>query len=308
MKKRALGLGVLGATVVGVFASRRAAKPSPNVPQIAPAGDLISVGGETIHLIDRGSGPALVLLHGFAANTFSWRKNFDELSRTHRVLALDFPGFGFSDRGATLNYGHDAHAARVIGLLDHLGIERAFVAGHSMGGGIAQRIATRYPERLLGLVLVASVDASTRMQRGRPGGRGVKMAMKHFQRSRRLMSWAGHRGLMRCVHDPSIVDSEMVAGYIDPLLLPGTVEALFRMAARTYSEPLVTLAEISAPTLIIAGRTDRIVPLATAEALRRGISGSQLSVVEAAGHLVPEEQPEQFTSAITSFLAAHAPA
>ncbi|MEO8538354.1 MAG: alpha/beta hydrolase [bacterium] len=265
-------------------------------------GETVTIAGEQIHLVDRGSGPAIVLLHGFGGSTFSWRLVIDELAKRHRVAAFDFPGFGFSDRSPELDFGHEAQARRVIAVMDHLGIERATLIGHSMGGGIAQRAAAEFPERVERLVLVASVNAAEPVQqRGSPPPFAAKLASLS-QRIPKLWLITGKMSLQRTVANPAAVDRAMVEGYMAPLLVPGTVEAIFSMAERVKDEALVDLSKISAPTLILAGADDKVVPAAIGEALAAAIASSRLLSVPAAAHMVAEEQPEKFLAEVEKFL------
>ncbi len=300
--KTVVKLGILaGAGAAGYAGLRRLTAP---VPLPGPSGALATVNGEQIHLIDRGAGPAVVLLHGFGGNTFSWRFVIDELARDHRVVAFDFPGFGFSDRTPGLDYGHVAQAGRVIAVMDHLGIDRATIVGHSMGGGIAQRVAVDYPERVTGVVLVGSVNAAEPLPDRSDGGRVAINAIKLAQRAPLLCLAAGRFGLKRTVADPHLVDRAMVEGYMAPLLLPGTVEAIFAMASRVRAETPVDLGRITAPTLVLHGALDRVVPPATAGAIHAGIANSTLVLLPAAAHMVAEEDPAAFLANLADFLVA----
>lgn len=298
--KTIVKLGIVAGAGGLVYAGVRRLSGPVELPG-AP-GDSVTINAEQIHLLDRGSGPAIVLLHGFGGSTFSWRLVIDALAKDHRVVAFDFPGFGFSDRSLDLDYGHEAQARRVIAVLDHLGIDRATLIGHSMGGGIAQRVAAEYPERVQALVLVASVNAAEPVpQRGSPPPFAAKLVALS-RRMPKLWLMGGKMGLQRTVADPAVVDPAMVEGYMAPLLVPGTVEAVFSMAERVKDEALVDLSKISVPTLILAGADDKIVPAATGEALAAGIAGSTLVTVPAAAHMIPEEQPAAFLEEVAKFL------
>ena len=263
---------------------------------------MLTIKGEQIHLIDRGEGPAVLLLHGFGGNTFSWRFVMDDLARAHRVVAFDLPGFGFSDRSPELEYGHSAQAERVIAVMDELGIDRAVLVGHSMGGGILQRVAATHPGRVEKLVLVGSVNAAEPDPGRRDAGRAMMRVMTFAQKAPSLCLIGGKFGLNRTVADPGLVDETMVKGYMAPLLLPGTVEAIFAMAERVRDEAPVDLGQIAAPTLILQGAVDSVVPVATAEALHAGIGGSKLVTVPGAAHMLAEEDPAAFLAAVTEFI------
>lgn len=276
---------------------------------LATTGATLEIDGERIHYIDRGAGPAVLFIHGFGGSVFSWRYAIETLSADHRVIALDLPGFGASDRNPALYYAHQRHAERAVRLLDTLGIQRATIVGHSMGGGIAQRVAATFPERVERLVLVASVDASAPFDRRRSSSRGglALSALEFLFRFAPSAAFIGRRMTRAMVHDHTVLTPDFVAGYIQPLRTPGTAACLRRLTEDTRDEPPVDLGRISAPTLLIAGEHDRVVPLGTSRHLANHIPGAHLIVVPAAGHLVAEERPDVFATHLQAFLARPAP-
>lgn len=302
MKRKALVLGgALAAAGAGGWVAwkRRAPWQAP-----LPEGIIRDAADAKVHYIDEGSGPAVILIHGFAGSTFSWRRILPDLARTHRVVALDLPGFGFSDRDPALDYGQAAQAERVVALMDLLGIQRATLIGHSMGGAIAERVAAGHPGRVERLVLVAAVNAGEA-----PGARRRGMAagpmfalMGVAQRSPSAMYALGRRALARMVHDRAYATEEVMRGYIDPLLLPGTVAAVRKMAAASRDETPVNLAAITAPTLVLSGASDTAIPPERGEALAAAIPGARHAAIPEAGHLVAEERPEAFLEEVLAFL------
>lgn len=296
--KRVLAIAsLLGGAGVAAAGVRRLFRPYDVPP--AP-GQTVDLDGERIHYLERGEGSPVLLVHGFAGSTFSWRHVIAGLSRDHRVLAVDLPGWGYSDRSPTIEYSHSAHARRLERLLDAFNVERATVVGHSMGGAIAQRLAVEAPERVDRLILVGSVYA------GEPppsrSARGFAV-IKLVSRSPALMFLAGRRAMRRMVHDPEQATEEAVRGYIEPLLIPGTVEAVRAMARANASETPVDIERISAPTLVVSGESDRVVGLPTSELITAKIPGARHIVIDHAGHLVAEEQPEAFLAVVEEFLA-----
>ncbi|GIW18386.1 MAG: hydrolase [Tepidiforma sp.] len=307
--RRLLGGAVLaGAAGGGALAGLAAADRRRWRPP-APRGFVREVDGAQLHYLDEGSGPALVLVHGFAGSTFSWRAAVPELAKEFRVIAVDLPGFGLSDRRRGIGYGHERHAARLLALLDLLGIERAAFAGHSMGGAVVQRLAARAPGRAERLVLVGSVSAGEGLEfrRRRRAGRVAFGLIGLAATSPTVMYALGRRGLRQMVADPGFVTDEVVRGYIDPLLIPGTVRAVGEMAREQEREPLVDLAAVAAPALVVTGERDVVVPPARAEALAASLPGAQDAIViERAGHLLAEERPDAFLRAVLPFLRAGA--
>ncbi|HVM09233.1 MAG TPA: alpha/beta fold hydrolase [Acidimicrobiales bacterium] len=111
----------------------------------------VDVGGGSLHVASTGAErvdrPAVVLLHGFAASSFTWRDVVPVLSETHRVVAIDRLGFGQSDRVRGGDYSFAAAVAHTVAVLDHLGIDRAVLVGHSAGAGIACGVALAHGSR-----------------------------------------------------------------------------------------------------------------------------------------------------------------
>lgn len=301
MKKAAV-IGFTAAAITATVGMRRAFRPLPAQPL---PGEIRRIDGEDIHFIEAGSGPAVVLIHGFAASSFTWRDVLPELSERHRVVALDLPGFGFSDRNTALDYSLGAHARRTKRLMDSLGIGHAVVVGHSMGGAVAQRLALQYPGSVEALVLAASVDASARA----PWEQHAAVHPLLFRlldiglHSPVLVRFGSRRTVLDIAADPSYATPEVIDGYARPVLVPGTAAALARLVAGTAAEPPADLSQLSVPTLVISGERDRSVPVSVGEGLETKIAGARHVVVPGIGHLTAEERPELFLAELTAFLS-----
>lgn len=287
------------------FAQRRFENLDPETAG-AP-GTFADVDGVRVHYVDAGKGDPVVLIHGWNGSTFSFRYTIPELARSHRVIALDLLGFGYSGRPARGDYSVTAQARLVTGLLDRLGIERAAVVGHSMGGGIAMQLALSRPERVERLVLVDSASAED-VQRSHRSGKLVPQFL--FLLTPLLL----HPGRMQraayrlAVHDPALVTREAVEGYIRPLRMQGHLRALSRqMRDRGRSIP-TDPGKIPQPTLLLWGEHDRVVPISSGRDLAQRISGARFEVIRSAGHLPLEEQSETCNRLLLEFLGAPEPA
>ncbi|MGI9096816.1 MAG: alpha/beta fold hydrolase, partial [Candidatus Limnocylindrus sp.] len=123
----------------------------------APNARVIAVNGRSTVIAEAGSAadPELVLVHGFGGSTFGWRAVMAPIAaRGWHVVALDLPGFGLSAKSWSADYGHEAQARFVLAAMDELGVERAVIVGHSMGGNVAAWIAALAPARVAGLALI----------------------------------------------------------------------------------------------------------------------------------------------------------
>lgn len=271
---------------------------------------MISLAGEAIHYLDEGSGRPVVLLHGLGGSTASWRFLMPLLADRYRVIALDFPGYGYSTREPSWALSHEHQARRVIRLLDELGLERAALVGLSMGGAIAQRIAVRNPERVDALVLIASVDASeppdTRIRQGmrRLGlsSPAAVAAAVPVLGSRRMTRAVVRTSLRRAVADPREVTREWVDVHATPLTFPGTWPVLARMVTDMASDEALDLSQIAQPALVISGDVDRILPGDVSGAIAAAIPGSRLVRLEGVGHLPPLERPARVAREVGEFL------
>lgn len=269
-------------------------------------GALFYLRGTGMHLIERGSGPPLLMIHGFGGSTFSFRHQIGPLSAHRRVIALDLPGFGLSDRPDSSPLSHTAQADRLREFIDRMEIERADVLGMSMGGAIALRLAAAYPERVERLLLVATPWP------GQPRGVPLYPLSRPLLPVAQALLLARPRALRRrlagMVYDPTFVTDPVWQGYHGPLRLRGTAAAHLHMIDGVRDDLPLDPATIATRTLLLWGDADPIVPLSVGHRLHATLPDARLEVVPRAGHLVLEEQPAASTAIIERFLATPLPA
>ena len=223
----------------------------------------------------------------------------------YRVMAVDLPGFGYSDKPG--GYSLDAYVAFVRDWLDLHCIDRAVVVGNSMGGAIAAAVAGLAPERVASLVLVD------------PGGFGREVSWLLRLAGLRLVSSAldvrftprrVRRGLRFVYADSSLIDDAEVDRIVEISELPGSRQAFLEIAHKVIGlrglRPGLGLGDIpagiTAPTLILWGRRDRIIPVSHAERAHQAIPGSQVVLFDDCGHCPQLEVPELFTESVLGFL------
>jgi pimeloyl-ACP methyl ester carboxylesterase len=303
-----IGAGLLVAGYAAVQAANEVIRRREDLdPEaIERPGGMFYVRGLGLHFLDRGHGPAVLLVHALGSSTFSFRHQIRPLSERFRVLALDLPGFGYSDRPEDLDLSHTAQAERLREFLDRMGVERAVVVGHSMGGGIAARLAAAHPERVERLILVGAIPPDRRrklplFQLIRPL---LPVAMAWLMWDRRRL----RRELERIVYDPSFVTEEIVEGYRRPLRLRGTAACLMKLIGDVRRDEPVPPASVSTRTLLLWGEADPVFPLRVAHRLHAEMPDARLEVIPRAGHMVLEEQPEACNEALLRFLSAPTPA
>jgi len=260
----------------------------------------LTVGGTTLRYIDGGRGTAVVFLHGLGASMYAWRKNLEPVAAAgYRVIAFDNRGFGFSNKPAT-GYDNASYARLTVALLDSLHLPDAVLIGHSMGGAIAAEVAIAHPERVRGLVLIGSAGLGARepplFRVGRwPLIRPLLFAFRGRGLTERL--------LKATYADPGKVSEADVDQYYAPVAEPEYGRAL-RAVLRSFRFDALAgrLDHISAPTLVLWGEADRLIPLTLGRALAAGIPRAAFLSVPRAGHSVQEEAPEEVNRLVIEFL------
>ena len=250
---------------------------------------------------DDGSGLPLLLIHAFPLNAAIWQPQRRDLTRRWRVISFTLPGFG---RGGpfTPGSGIDDCADMAAELLDELRIERATVAGCSMGGYITLAMYRRHPERVAGMIL-----ANTRAGADSPEAAANRAAQAASVREGGLEGFLA--GMREKLLGPSTrANAPEVLRLLDEMLATATVEGtagmLEAMARREDSSAL--LAASAVPVCLIAGAEDTLIPPAEAEAMQRLLPSAELHVLPSSGHLSCLERPELFNNIVDNFLAANA--
>jgi pimeloyl-ACP methyl ester carboxylesterase len=276
-----------------------------------PPSDFVEVKGQLVHLRDEGprDDPApIVLIHGTSASLHTWEGWAAALKGRRRVVSFDLPGFGltgpFSGQYPADDYRGDALARFVIDLMDQLRIGRAVLAGNSLGGEVAWRVATLAPQRVDRLVLV---DASG--YAFEPIDMPLGFRLSRLPVFSVLSEWflprAVVEGSVRSVYgDPARVTTALVDRYFELTLREGNRRALrLRMQQLQMGEDTGRLAALKQPTLVLWGGRDRLIPPAIAQRFAHDIAGSRLVVFPELGHVPQEEDPAATVAAVEAFLA-----
>ncbi|HEX6879865.1 MAG TPA: alpha/beta hydrolase [Terriglobales bacterium] len=259
-----------------------------------------------------GSGRPVVLLHGLLGYSFSWRFNWEVLSREFTVYAPDLLGIGYSDRPAVGSVPYDlvTTADRMLDWIERMGIRDAALVGTSHGGGLALVMAAhdaQHDRGLIGkLVSVAGVNPWTPVGHlrakifGHPVGSAVFKMLAPFLGMARLAM------LERMYGDNTRITQDTIQGYREPLELPRSLDYGIAIA-RNWERDLACLPGAidqigDLPTLLIWGEKDKVVPLVGGEELKRHLKNVKMVVMEQAGHLPYEEYPEEFNRILLEFL------
>ncbi len=273
--------------------------PRPRIRRVTPAVQrTVEVDGEAMHLVDVGSGPPAVLLHGFPGNAIAWRPVQMRLAPGLRTVAPDAVGFGSSTRLPLLPLDGRTYADRVVRLLDALELARAHLVGLSWGGSVAQRVAIHHPDRVDRLVLVAAVDAGERLLLGRADLWSLRLAGAAPWLARPIV----RRFLGRYAGEAGIGAGELARGYIEPLRQPGTADFLRRFIAATRATAPDDVSRIRARTLVLSPLADRIVAPSVQVSLAARIPGARLTTIPGAGHTVQLERAREVARLVGAFL------
>ncbi len=261
--------------------------------------DTIDVDGRSIAYERAGSGPPLVLLHGYVGDgPVTWRRQLDALCDEFTVVAWDAPGAGGTSDPPE-GFGMAGYADCLAGFIRALGLERPHVAGLSFGGALALALCHRHPAIPRTLILASAYA----------GWAGSLPAAVAEQRLEQAFALAG------------LTSDEFVGALLPTMFSAGTPQefvdafeasmrafhpAGFRAMARASAENLRdALARIDVPTLLIYGDADVRAPLTVAEDLHAAIAGSRLVVLPGTGHVCNIEDADGFNAAVRRFLAPH---
>lgn len=273
----------------------------------APPSEFTEVMGLRLHLRDSDPGghtgrPALLMLHGFGGSLHSFEPWAQALAATHRVIRIDLPGAGLTGADPSGDYSDERGIALLAALLSQRGIAQATVLGHSMGGRLAWRFAAAEPARVSRLVLVAPDGfASPGFDYGKPVEMGVAARLLPQVLPRAVLRWS----LAPAYAEPERVMTEaLVTRYHELLLAPGVRPAILaRLAQLNLLPPAPLLRSIQAPTLLLWGEQDQMIPLANAQDYLQALPHARLVRLPGVGHVPHEEAPEAGLAALQAFLA-----
>jgi len=258
------------------------------------------VNGIKIAFDVRGSGPPLVLIMGYRLSSGAWPTSFiDGLTKGFTLILFDNRGTGLSDK-PTFGYELSNMAKDVCGLMDHLGIERAKILGDSMGGAVAQELVCQFPERVNALVLCATLCGGPRAIYPQPA-------------------------VISIMHDLDGLDPVTVARRIwtvtyEPKYLEANIDKIEQQMRRELEnrtplhaadlqfqafvdfESSQRLSEVRAPTMIMTGDRDVLIPPRNSEILAELIPGALLSVIPGCAHRIMWEATDECVALISDFL------
>jgi pimeloyl-ACP methyl ester carboxylesterase len=268
---------------------------------VQPADKTLAVFGQTIHYWDVGSGPVVVLLHGLGSRKEDWLPVVGPLSQKYRLLVPDQIGFGHSDK-PLMDYRVQTYVDFLDEFLRDLKVEKASLVGESLGGWISALYAAEITggAHIVPVEKLVLVDAAGLNQE------------KPVPPVLNPSTLAAMRGLMEAVfYDTSwLTEDALRKIFADKLSVHDgyTVRSILTSPSLASERLDSRLGEIHVPTLVVWGKQDNLLPIASGERYAAGIPGARMISFEKCGHVPPIEKTEEFVSAVTAFLSGAAPA
>lgn len=274
--------------------------------------------GVGVHYRDQGKadGPPIVMVHGFSANLDAWEPWVGQLGSDYRIITLDLAAHGLTTVPAGYQVSTEGQVEIVDQLTRALKVDRFVMAGNSMGGGVSWNYALAHPERVRALILVDSVGLPPPPKAGqKQKGDGPPLVFMIMRSSmgRAILKQINPRplaekGLKQAYVDQSLVTPALVDRYADLALAPGHRELL--MSSRPGPRTPVTLETfkaITAPTLVMHGEADTVIPVEAGKALSAAIPGAKLILYPGVGHVPMEQIPEKSAQDVRVFLSSVKP-
>ena len=286
-----------------------------------PPSQFVDIGGGVrVHLRDEGpkDAPAILLLHGSNADLLTWEPWAAALKNRYRVIRFDQVGHGLTGPDPKDDYSRDNYVADVLAVADRLGLERFILGGNSMGGKHALAFAAAHPDRVAGLVLVDAsggpiLETNEDTDRKDSGGGNIGFTIAQTPGINLLVEQVTPRSLIaqsleQSVSVKSVASEAAIDRYWEMLRYPGNRRATLKRFGYPY-EPLseADVAGITAPTLILWGEEDRLIPLAAGQWLAKTMPNAAFKAYPKIGHLPQEEAVAQTLADLEPWLAEHAP-
>ena len=285
----------------------------PSIPTKFDAIERMSIQTVLVHdqriaYLDVGTGPPVILIHGFGGSMWQWEYQQHALSQHFRVITLDLPGSGLSDK-PEIDYRPDQMLDYFVGFMDGVKIPQATLVGNSMGAGLAIGMALAHPSRVDKLVLIDGLPQQVMTKLTSPSVRRaletsapswlVSFGNKLFGR---LMT---ESVLKEIVHDPALLTPAVIERSDRNRQRPGLIKPLLTVRENLplWESGFATrIGDIIHPTLVIWGEEDRVFPIAVGEELHQTIKGSRFIRIPTAGHIPQWERPDMVNQELIAYI------
>jgi pimeloyl-ACP methyl ester carboxylesterase len=309
-RRIAIGLAALAVIIGGLLVVFQV----PDIPVAdlrakygSPASQYVTLApGTVVHLRDEGprAGFPIVLLHGSNASLHTWEPWTQRLKSRYRVISFDFPGHGLSGPVPSHDYSSAAYVGITEAVVAKLGLTRFAIAGNSMGGGVAWNYTAAHPDKVSALVLVDAVGMPEPRNTSLPiGFRIARIPVLRTVLASVVPRSMIEKSLHQTVSVQGVVTPAMVDRYWDLLRYPGNREAtLDRFAGYKASANTGALKTITAATLILWGRGDKLIPVESADWFSHQLPNARVTIFDGVGHIPMEEAPDRSLAPVLKLL------
>ncbi len=271
--------------------------------------EFMEMDGMQVHYRQTGEGPPLLLIHGFGGNLWHWKDWTSELDQTHKVVSLDLPGFGLTGPHPAGDYSTKMYIDFIDRFMTKLSIDTFHLGGNSMGGGFAWQYAVQYPEKIRKLILV---NSSGYPRDGQSGKMLLGFRLLQMPVINQLVTKITPRSILKktvedVYADPTHATPQEVDFYSDMLRRSGNRRALVQRMAVAKEDLSPEIKKVKAPTLIVWGDRDRLIPFENAYQFERDIPSAKAIVYENVGHVPQMEIPERSVRDVIHFLSESSP-
>ena len=267
-----------------------------------PSSSFISIDGINVHYRDVGKGEAILLIHGTGASLHTWEKWIDILSPSYRVISFDLPGFGLTGPDPNHNYQISRYSAILDSLMVKLKVDSFHIAGNSLGGLVAWRYTTQFPQKILTLNLI---DAAGLPQPGKKPPfifQLAKLPILSTLLQKVTPKSIIENSMLDVYKNDQLVNEKLIDRYFELSLREGNRTAFVkRMSQLNEKLDISDLKKITAPVLIQWGKDDRWIPLAKGYEFKKLIPQAELKIYNS-GHVPMEENPMQTVEDYVIFL------
>lgn len=273
----------------------------------APLHTVIIDNGLRLGYRELGSGPSVLLLHGWPTSSYLWRNVMPAIAARNRVIAIDLPGFGASDKPTDVRYGFSYFSAALDGFLTALSVDSVSLVGHDLGGPVALHWAMRNRDRLRSVGLLNTLvypELSDAV---------IDFVTTLIDPSARddLTGADGLRSIMRLgVVDASVLTADVLDAVLDPFSDEASRLALAKagigLSRRGFADIAAALPAFDVPVRLIYGEQDRVLPdvADTMSRLASDLPNVEVTALPHCGHFVQEEQPDRVGELLAPFLAS----
>ena len=245
----------------------------------------------------------LVLIHGTSSSLFTWDSSAAILKKQHRIIRFDLPAFALTGPSPERDYGFIYYSRFVDSFLNRLHITKCYMAGNSLGGGIAWHYTVSHPEKISKLILVDASGYTT----GIKTKGSLALTLVQIPVIKNVLKWITPRSIVKksvedVYGDKSKVSPQLVDLYYDMALRAGNRQALIDRMQNGFKMESGLIKQIQTPTLLIWGDKDPLIPVECAALFKKDLRNSEATIFKGVGHVPMEEEPKLFAERVLLFL------